>query len=916
VRSFPFLAIVCAAFNAAAAQAQEGLAIRAARRDTVTAAATVTATFTIGSQRAESILVTPRVEAPADWTVLVGGAAIVLPPGSSEMLILSVAVPARAAAGVYPIRVRLGTPTDSNGVADSVVVRVPARYALEVGVIDRPGFIVSGRTYDAGFLLRNRGNKASGVRVSARSSLGVVAMMDTVIQLAADESRVLRARVSTPAKLETASDDVLEITATQFGDSLEKRQASVRVTIVPEPSRKIEEYLRIPTRVHVRAASTDGVSPFEILGHGLVRDGSATRVDFLMRGPTGHFSAFGERDEYRVNLTAKTWSAQLGDQFFMLTPLTGGAQPGLGLGADRTMGALSFGGYGQQFRRAPEGGSELAAFVAAEPADDARVAVNLVNRSGGGLPARIGSASASAGRAGYRGEAELARSSAAGGTGNAHSARLSGASSGYSFDFGHTFADTAFAGTSRGSTHDYFTANAQQFEHVSFALNGGRHLTDLSRSTGVPYTERLDAGLLAATFFDRVTLELSGFARATEVQGISTEGRQRGVRARADQPTRFGALSLEAEAGRAREGSAPSRPFTSFSLGARRSFERGTIGMTAERYDGGAITQGAEGTMTLSGDASIRLRRNTSVSMSGYATRVRQQSTQLHSQLDAFVTHSLPNGRTLTLRARLLAGGVYPRSDQNVAYLEYGIPLRLPVSRLRTPGRVYGRVVDAATGNGVAGALVRLGPQVAITDTRGEVAFGGVPGGEHRLSMSQETSFSDAVFVGDPTLRVDSTRTEPTMFRLAIARSARLDIDVRRFMVARKGIGEATDSLTDAGPLENAMLMLVGERDTLYRTTTESGRISFTDIPPGAWVVSIRGDAPAFHRFEPDRIEVQLTPGETKTLGFRLVPRRREVQIIGGAQELRPTTADPKTTNAPGGTRTIKPNQQQQKNQD
>ncbi|MGH7678988.1 MAG: hypothetical protein ACRENU_11015, partial [Gemmatimonadaceae bacterium] len=175
-----------------------------------------------------------------------------------------------------------------------------------------------------------------------------------------------------------------------------------------------------------------------------------------------------------------------------------------------------------------------------------------------------------------------------------------------------------------------------------------------------------------------------------------------------------------------------------------------------------------------------------------------------------------------------------------------------------------------------------------------------------RLSMSQEASLADAVFVGDPTLMVDSTRAEPTTFQLAIARSARVAIDVRRFILARTGVAGAADSLSDAGPLENASLILVGQRDTLYRTTNVSGKVMFTDVPPGDWQLAIRGDAPAFHRFEPDRISIRLAPGESKDVAFRLIPRRREVQLIGTGQELRPTVTAPKTA-VQQGTRVVQP---------
>jgi hypothetical protein len=906
------LGLVLTVGAAAASHAQtDGLRIRAARRDSITAKSTITATFVVSSQRDDSVHVMPHIEVPTDWSILTGGSPFLVRPHSTEMLMLSVVVPARAAAGMYPVRIWVTTPQDPKGVMDSVVVIVPPRRALDVGLIDRPGFVVSGKSYDAGFLVRNRGNMASVVRLTARSSLGSAAMADTLLRLEAEESRVVHARVETPAGLQAAIDDVLELAATQTGDAAQPTEASARVTVIPEPSRKIEEYLKVPTQVHLRGASSNSVSPFEIFGRGSVRDGGRIETDFLFRGPTGKFSAFGERDEYRVELRAPHWRVRGGDQLFMLSSLTGYAQPGFGLGADATRGAITFGGFGQQFRRAPEKGSETGAFVSARPFADTRVALNFVDRAGGFLSGRMGSASASLARESYSADFELARSQNESGWGLARSARLSGGTSIVSYDIGHLYADTTFSGSQRGSEHDYFTASTHYWEPVSFALNGSTHRTDLSRSTGVPYIERLDVGTVSATLLDRFTLELGSIARGTTIQGIAQSGRQHGLRARGDQDVAFGVLSLEAEAGRSREPGAIWSDFTDVSVGGRHSFARSALAFWADRYSGGSITKGTDGTLTLGADASMRIARTTDVTVTGYSTRLRVRGSDWHSQVDAQVAHVLLNGTTITLRARVISGGSLPSADGSVAYLEYGIPLRLPISRLRTPGRVYGTVVDAVTGLGVPGALVRLGPQVAITDKQGQVAFGGVPGGEHRVSMSQETSFADAVFIGDPTLLVDSARTQPTTFRLAIARSARLDITVRRFATVRTSVAAGPDSLADAGPLANATLVLAGKRDTLYRTTTDNAKVSFMDVPPGTWMVSIRGDTPAFHRFDPDRLELTLAPGEIKELGFRLVPRKREVQLIGVGEELRPTTADPKAQSPAGAARTVKPNDKQ-----
>ena len=714
-------------------------------------------------------MVLPHVEIPTNWTILMGATAFAVHARSTEVLMLSLAVPARAPAGVYPIRVWVTTPADPQGIADSVVVVVPSRRALDVGLIDKPGYVVSGKGYEAGFLLRNRGNAMTDVKLSVRSSLGVAAIVDTAIQLYPEESRVVRVNVRTPAGLQAATDDVLELAATQVGDSAIITDASARVTVVPEPSRKIDEYLRVPTQLHLRAASTDGVSPFEAFGRGAVRDDSPTQLDFLVRGRTGAYSAFGERDEYRAELSAPSWRARIGDQLYMHSSLIGFAQPGFGAGFDGTRGAFTIGGYGQQFRRLPEKGSETGAFLAARPRPDTRLAVNVVNRAGGYVPGKTGSASASFDRATYNASVEVARSQSPTGGGLARSARLSGATAVASYDVGHLFADTAFAGNQRGSEHDYLASSIRYSDALSFAVNGSTHRTDLSRATGVPYKERFDLGTVSATVFDRYTLELGSVARATTIQGVGQKGNQNGFRARGDQDLRFGTMTLEVEAGRAREPGALARTYSDVSLGARRSFRRGGMALWADTYSGGSITKGTDGSVTLGGDLSMRLSRTLDATLMGYGTRLKTQISEWHSQLDAQIAHTLPNGNTVTLRARLIGGSALPSADQSVAYVEYGMPLRLPVSRLRTPGRVYGKVVDAVTRRGVPGALVRLGPQVAITDAEGQVAFGGVPGGEHRVSMSQETSFANAVFVGDPTLRVDSTRTQPTTFELAIA---------------------------------------------------------------------------------------------------------------------------------------------------
>jgi hypothetical protein len=910
-RSILLAALVAAtAAEHATAQETRGLAIRAARRDTVRASATITAAFLVANRREDSVTVRTRLELPPEWSVLTTIDTLRAGPQSSELLILGIIVPSRTLAGAYPVRVWVTSASDPEGTVDSVIVLVPERIGTDVTLLDRPGYVVSGRAYESGFQVRNRGNRTATISLTVRSSVGAVSLSDSVLRLAPNESREVRARVRTPEGMNAAIDDVVEVVAThKEGPAVEPVRGSSRVTIVPEPSRTIEHFLRIPARVNLRAATADGVSPLEVFGQGLIRDRGDARLDFLFRGPSGAASAFGERDEYRVELRAPAWRVRAGDHMFAVSSLTAAGQPGFGFGADGDRGIFSAGAYSQQFRRVPERGDEVGAFIGVRPAEGSSLAINVVNRSGGSLPGAIGSASALLERWNLTSELEYARSRRSDAEGDARTARLSGMTRLGSFDLGHSFADTAFSGSQRGGEHNYVTAHSQPVGAVTFGLNGSRHRTDLSRTTGVPYEELLRTAAISATFFQKVTVEGGNVGRETIVSGAREAGEQWGIRSRADHDFMFGSLMLEIERGRG-ESSAASRWYSDVSLGARRPFRWGHASLYTQRYTGGGITKGAAGSVTLGGDAAIRVLRSMHATVIAYSTRQDLPNAQWHSQVDALLSRGVRNGAIVTLRARLLGGGTRAVSQQSVVYLEYGMPLRLPVAPLRTPGRVTGRVIDAASGHGVAGALVRLGPQVAITDRNGEVSFGGVPGGQHRLSMSQETSFANAVFVGDPTLVVDSARVRPTTFSLAIARSARVDVDVRRFTATRT-TGAGSDSLREAGAVSNATLVLAGERDTLYRTSNEDGRAVFTDIPPGRWSLFIRGDMPAFTRFEPDRLELSLEPGEQEKVGFRLVPRRREIQVIGDGQELRAINPDSRAaTPAPATTKTVKPEEQ------
>jgi hypothetical protein len=206
----------------------------------------------------------------------------------------------------------------------------------------------------------------------------------------------------------------------------------------------------------------------------------------------------------------------------------------------------------------------------------------------------------------------------------------------------------------------------------------------------------------------------------------------------------------------------------------------------------------------------------------------------------------------------------------------------MPTGPARSPGRVRGRVVDDETGQGVAGTLVRLGPQAAITDDEGRVAFAGLPAGQYRLTIAQQRTQTPTVFTGDATVTIDSTRRVPTTFALSVQRAGTGEGSVHNMSVARTSLENAPDSLADAGPLYAVTLALIGVRDTVYAETDFNGAFRFPEVAGGSWVLKVVSEAGVGSRWEPAEMEVTVEPGATRTIAFRQVPRRRAVQMMSG----------------------------------
>jgi hypothetical protein len=163
------------------------------------------------------------------------------------------------------------------------------------------------------------------------------------------------------------------------------------------------------------------------------------------------------------------------------------------------------------------------------------------------------------------------------------------------------------------------------------------------------------------------------------------------------------------------------------------------------------------------------------------------------------------------------------------------------------------------------------------------VTFASLAPGRYQASVDGAPGprTSDALLTGDIAVDVPNESRRPVDFSLSLVRGGQVRVGVRQLDFATTLATAAADSLVDAGGFANAMIALVGARDTIYQITNQDGVADFRDIPAGRWSVKmIAGPLPSAHAVDEDERAVTVRAGERATVGFRIVPKRRAIQLM------------------------------------
>ena len=167
----------------------------------------------------------------------------------------------------------------------------------------------------------------------------------------------------------------------------------------------------------------------------------------------------------------------------------------------------------------------------------------------------------------------------------------------------------------------------------------------------------------------------------------------------------------------------------------------------------------------------------------------------------------------------------------------------LALAKTVAAGSISGKVTDASTGAGIAGATVSDGPASATTDSTGAYTLAGVPAGTYTLTVSASGygSGSQSVSVTSgqtTTANIALTKTAPTSNTMWVAGVA--------FNASGPNLRVSVTVTSTVGPVGGAQLKLTvacssGGSWTFSGSTSSSGAATFTmqKAPKGTYTATV-----------------------------------------------------------------------------
>ena len=858
---------------------------------------------------------------PKGWPLILPLASFVLPPQGTTTRLLSFQVPLNASEGSYRLAYSVVADKDPS-VRDfeEFDVTVLPLEKTDLMVENQPDSLMAGDEFEIAARLVNSGNTTRTFALKAKTSdPGSSALVDPAeAPLAPGEGVPLKVTGKVNPQY-LASVMSVQVTATapnKEGKMAEVASATILLEIIPTVSRKAEPYHVLPTTLSLSLMKTsDGdTKPFlEWSGSGTLDEEGEQEFSFSFSGPAVEESTFfSEQDEYWIDYSSPRLGFLLGDQPYGVSPLTVNSSYGRGVGAEfRSLaGRWSIGGFRTRSRFGGDGWVDQGLFVEHSlGVEDTALRLNVT-----------------------RSETDATTSKPAA-TDNLWSleARLRpGKDSRLELEYGQCDTDRPAKGDDEAYRAEWRgllgrrTAYTMRKIHAGADYWGYYHSYDYeSAALDFPLGKRLRAGLAYSRYEDNLdrrseesdtatteylaqatlnydllngwflVLGYDDFDRIDQMAPAEFDyseksywlriGRTLGQFSWSVEP-RFSdqADHLSGESRSAWNASILLSWFASSNLSFSLYWNIGDNDILDESYllrsstaVGGSVFWRPSPQWTL----------NLAYSKSGIGDNGDNES----DQFDLTATYAMPDERELVLD---VSTERTEEGDNETEFrLSYRIPIGIKTVKRKNIGILKGRVFDAMNpdGPGMAGIVVRVGAETAVTDQEGNFLFPALSPGMHRLLVDPKSiGFGFTTTLKYPISLEVVGGGDPVSMDIGITRGATFrgkvflpDIKKANGKDGFVGAPEKNGEEVMPGEMASILVELSREDEVIRRATDGKGEFLFENIRPGTWNLKFyEAGLPTGYYLETGEKTIELAPGDSVEFINRALPRKRGIKFI------------------------------------
>lgn len=860
-------------------------------RTTVKPGERLNVAFLVRNTTPQSVRLTPEVSFPAAWRLVLAANPFTATPGVAQLKTVILTVPSSSAPGSYSIAYRVTAPGDPTVFAeDSVAVVVEAVRSVDMVLAESPAFVSAGNDIISRFLITNTGNTTGQFLLRTVTNFGVASVSDSGgIRLASGESKVVEMRLPTVKSDRVQPQHVLQLEARCAEQPEILARTTSMVEVIPVPLDGMLHYHEFPGRVAgIVAGEEDRVGgQLEVSGYGTLFDGRDEELELLLRGPDNQRkSTLGKRDEYRITLESisNQYRLLLGDQTYRLTPLTEFGRYSFGAGLEGTLGSLSGTVFAHETRLTTPRERQIGLGALYDVVSWAGVGAHYLGKSGPQSSTIVGVRSILRPTQDHTVDLEFAQSQSSGSSDPGFSARSYGRTSWLRYDLQYIRGEPQFTGyfrdmqfISAGATvipvRDLFIQGNVRFDERNIDLNPALPFAPAERFylAGVGYGSFASLYFRSLTQWDRLggraydrkediaQLRLAWTVPRISLVTLFDYGRKEDRKLGRSTPYSKAALYSSYS------------PTMLLRLGAWLEYTSDrnlVIDAKIDRYSGGA-------------SVGYTPWPSTQTLLSFYASRTTSTFRSTNMFVEGLVIQDLPWGHRIIAQARYTYFNPAAKQYVFAFALEYGIPLAVPLGRKRDVGRMIGRLTDAETGEGVAGALLRTDGTAALTDETGAFMFPGLAPGEYPVEIDRATIGLDRAPAQPMPALMTVEGGEIGTIDLSVVRLGSISGHVTEYGY-RDAVQVSDTVLVEVGGRAGVVMELVSARGELQRRLTNSrGEFRFPDVLPGQFILRIEPESvPSSYRRSPDSLVVLVAPGEQRSVQFSMIERKRAVRVV------------------------------------